>query len=42
METCCARSEANYRPLEGRARFFIIEDAERLNESSSNALLKTL
>ncbi|MCA1557968.1 MAG: DNA polymerase III subunit delta' [Acidobacteria bacterium] len=34
--------EANYRPLEGRARFFIIEDAERLNESSSNALLKTL
>jgi DNA polymerase III subunit delta' len=34
--------EANYRPLEGRARFFIIEDADRLNESSSNALLKTL
>jgi DNA polymerase III subunit delta' len=34
--------EANYRPLEGRARFFIIEDADRLNEASSNALLKTL
>lgn len=34
--------EANYRPLEGRARFFIIEDADRLNESSSNAFLKTL
>jgi DNA polymerase III subunit delta' len=34
--------EANYRPREGRARFFIIEDADRLNESSSNALLKTL
>ncbi|HKS26197.1 MAG TPA: DNA polymerase III subunit delta' [Pyrinomonadaceae bacterium] len=34
--------EANYRPVEGRARFFIIEDADRLNESSSNALLKTL
>lgn len=34
--------EANYRPLEGRARFFIVEDADRLNESSSNAFLKTL
>jgi DNA polymerase-3 subunit delta' len=34
--------EANFRPLEGRARLFIIEDADRLNESSSNALLKTL
>ena len=34
--------EANYRPLEGRARLFIIEDADKLNDSSSNALLKTL
>jgi DNA polymerase-3 subunit delta' len=34
--------EANYRPLEGRARLLIIEDADRLNDSSSNALLKTL
>jgi DNA polymerase-3 subunit delta' len=34
--------EANFRPYEGRARFFIIEEAHRLNESSSNALLKTL
>ena len=34
--------EANYRPFEGKARIFIIEDAVRLNESSSNALLKTL
>jgi DNA polymerase-3 subunit delta' len=34
--------EANFRPFEGRARVFIIEDAHRLNESSSNALLKTL
>lgn len=34
--------EANFRPYEGRARVFLIEDAERLNESSSNALLKTL
>lgn len=34
--------EANYRPFEGKARIFIIEEAESLNESSSNALLKTL
>lgn len=34
--------EANFRPYEGRARFFIIEDADRLNPQSSNALLKTL
>jgi len=34
--------EANFRPFEGAARVFIIEDAEYLNESSSNALLKVL
>lgn len=34
--------EANFRPFEGRARVFIIEDAERLNDAASNALLKTL
>jgi DNA polymerase-3 subunit delta' len=34
--------EANFRPYEGRARIFIIEEAERLNPQSSNALLKTL
>ncbi|MBV9959359.1 MAG: DNA polymerase III subunit delta' [Acidobacteria bacterium] len=34
--------EANFRPYEGRARVFLIEDADRLNEQSSNALLKTL
>jgi DNA polymerase-3 subunit delta' len=34
--------EANFRPYEGRARFFLIEDADRLNDSSANALLKTL
>jgi DNA polymerase-3 subunit delta' len=34
--------EANFRPFEGRARFFIIEEANRLNEASANALLKTL
>lgn len=34
--------EANFRPFEGRARVFIIEDADKLNDSSSNALLKVL
>jgi DNA polymerase-3 subunit delta' len=34
--------ESNYRPREGRARLFIVEQAERLNDASSNALLKTL
>lgn len=34
--------EANFRPYEGRARIFLIEEADRLNEASSNALLKTL
>lgn len=34
--------EANFRPYEGRARVFLIEEADRLNEASSNALLKTL
>jgi DNA polymerase III subunit delta' len=34
--------ESNFRPVEGSARFFLVENAESLNESSSNALLKTL
>lgn len=34
--------EANFRPYEGKRRVFIIENAEQLNEASSNALLKTL
>ena len=34
--------EANFRPFEGAARVFLIEDADKLNEASSNALLKTL
>ena len=33
---------ANYRPFEGAARVFIVEDADKLNESSGNALLKIL
>lgn len=34
--------EANFRPYEAKARFFIIDDAEKMNAESSNALLKTL
>lgn len=34
--------EANFRPYEGAARLLIIEDADKLNEQASNALLKTL
>lgn len=34
--------EANYRPFEGTARFFLIDDAEKLNDASANALLKVL
>jgi DNA polymerase-3 subunit delta' len=34
--------EANFRPYEGRARVFLIDEADKLNEASSNALLKTL
>src|SRR5687768_2252033 len=34
--------EANFRPFEGKARLFLIEDADKLNDSSANALLKVL
>ncbi|HMJ25168.1 MAG TPA: DNA polymerase III subunit delta', partial [Pyrinomonadaceae bacterium] len=34
--------EANFRPFEGAARVFIVEDADLMNEPASNALLKTL
>ncbi|HVF56714.1 MAG TPA: DNA polymerase III subunit delta' [Pyrinomonadaceae bacterium] len=34
--------ETNFRPFEGAARVFIVDGADRLNEASSNALLKTL
>jgi DNA polymerase III subunit delta' len=37
--------EANFRPYEAKARFFIIDDAEKLNsakDNAANALLKTL
>lgn len=35
-------SEANFRPYEANARFFIVDDADKMNDSASNALLKTL
>jgi DNA polymerase III subunit delta' len=34
--------EANFRPFEGKARVFIVEDADCMNDQSANALLKTL
>ena len=34
--------EANYRPFEGKARVFLVDDADKLNPQSANALLKTL
>ncbi len=33
---------ANYRPFEGAARFFLIDDADKMNIQSANALLKIL
>ena len=35
-------SEANFRPMEGKARVFIIDEAEKLNDASATALLKVL
>ncbi|HYH86404.1 MAG TPA: DNA polymerase III subunit delta' [Pyrinomonadaceae bacterium] len=34
--------ECNFRPVEGNARVYLIENADSLNEPASNALLKTL
>jgi DNA polymerase III subunit delta' len=34
--------EANFRPYEGKGRFFIIDNADKMNEQAQNALLKTL
>ncbi len=34
--------EAYFRPYEGNARFFIIDDADKMNDAASNALSKTL
>lgn len=35
-------TEANFRPYEATARFFIIDPADKMNAEASNALLKTL
>ena len=35
-------TEANFRPYEAEARFFIIEPADQMNDEAANALLKTL
>ncbi len=35
-------TEANFRPYQATARFFIVDDADKMNDSASNALLKTL
>jgi DNA polymerase-3 subunit delta' len=34
--------EANFRPYEAETRFFIIDDAHKMNDAAANALLKTL
>jgi DNA polymerase-3 subunit delta' len=34
--------EANFRPYEASARVFIVDDAHKMNDAASNALLKTL
>jgi DNA polymerase-3 subunit delta' len=34
--------EASFRPYEAEARLFIIDDAHKMNDAASNALLKTL
>jgi DNA polymerase-3 subunit delta' len=35
-------TESNFRPFEAQARFFIVDDADKMNDAASNALLKTL
>ena len=34
--------EANFRPFEGKARVFIVDEVEKFNDASANALLKVL
>jgi DNA polymerase-3 subunit delta' len=34
--------EANFRPYESGVRIFIVDDADKMNDAASNALLKTL
>lgn len=35
-------AQSRFRPFEARARTFIVDDADKMNDASSNALLKTL
>jgi DNA polymerase III subunit delta' len=41
-QTRALGEEVYYRPREGRQRFFIIDEADRLREEAANSLLKTL
>jgi DNA polymerase III subunit delta' len=34
--------QANFRPFEARARVFLIDEADKMNDAAANALLKTL
>jgi DNA polymerase-3 subunit delta' len=36
------RREAQYRPFEGKLRFFIVDEAEKMSEEAANSILKTL
>ncbi|MEA1971488.1 MAG: DNA polymerase III subunit delta' [Thermodesulfobacteriota bacterium] len=36
------QDQIRFRPFEGRKRIFVITDADRMNDASANALLKTL
>ena len=36
------QGQMTFRPMEGRKRVFVIDDADRMNEQAANALLKTL
>lgn len=35
-------AQANFRPFEARARVFLIDEADKMNDAAANALLKTL
>lgn len=36
------RKEARYRPFEGKLRFFIVDEAEKMTEEAANCILKVL
>jgi DNA polymerase-3 subunit delta' len=41
-QTRALSNEVQFRPREGRQRFFLIDEADRLREEAANSLLKTL